>query len=179
MAKVLSPLLIALRQDAAFTDGDAVEELEFDFNLGQGQGVEVMRSEAVGILGTFQPAANSISTLQMSLHRRVGTLTAPTTPTDQLQAEIMHQVNWVGVSMDATTEGMMGFIKIGDDVIHYKDIVPGNAGRGLIVVSNLTVRIALAASAATAIWNGVGFRLWYRYVQLTTAEISEAFLARQ
>jgi len=181
MAKILSPVLKFVRVDASITDGDSNLELEVDFRLGPSVGIELFRTEAQGVLSSFVPTSvYASSLLQVSLHRRVGTLDSPLVATNTLQTEVMHyySLSVNGQDEAGTAGGSAGFvIEHGPKVINYKDIVP--KGGGLLLVGNLTVRVQMSASTPTTTFAGVGMVGWYRYVQLTAVEVAQAFFGRQ
>ncbi len=182
MAKILSPILKARIGVAAINDGAAVTELEMNFRIGQGQGVELIRSEAItgGLRTTTITAAMSSIVLNMSLHRRVGALEDPTAIGNTLASEILHYrvLEWVGKGGVAADGSGSGFHDMaGETVVNYREIT--DKGTGLFLASNLTFRGECIAYAGAATWDVVEFALWYRYVELTARELSESFMARQ
>jgi len=80
--KAISPWFIYRRVAASAQDGGSEQDLEIDFQIGQGQAVEIAHSELgvaqLVVAGTGAALQNT--SLMMSLHRRTGTLTDEVTP---------------------------------------------------------------------------------------------------
>jgi len=180
--KVLSPWFIYRRVLNSQQDGGAVQDLELDFQIGQGQAVEIATSE-LGVAEwnvTAIQAALVTAVLVMSLHRRTGTLTDELTPTptsDFTQSEVLQNLTLgFGGSSTAAAGGSFGMIKNGQELIDWQAIlkVP------LLIAANLTFRMQPSAAITGAItWNGAYCKLLYRYVQVSPQDLVQAFIARQ
>jgi len=178
-----SPWFIYRRVMTTILDGGAVQTLELDFQLGQGLGVEIAGSWLTPgeyrISGT-QDAIPIISSLQLSLHRRTGTLTNELTPaadSDFPQAEVLQGAQFGFVLVEtAAAGGGGGFFKTGQDFIQWTELL----GEPLLVVANLTLRAETSAAASgSQVWDGPAVVLLYRIIPVTDRDLARAFIARQ
>jgi len=180
--KVLSPWFIYRRVIVSLQDGGSETDLELNFQLGQGQAVEIATSElGVGEWNvTSIQAATVTATVGLSLHRRTGTLTDELTPAaegDFTQSEVLHNLLLgFGGQSTAAAGGAFGAIKNGPEIIDWQAILK----EPLLVAANLTFRATPSAAITGAItWNGLYAKVLYRYVQVTAADLVKAFIARQ
>lgn len=179
--KPISPWFMYRRTAVSIQDGAAVQDLEFDFNLGQNQAIEVA-SSMMGIGQTVLSAATTagpiIGQLAITLHRRTGTLTDVTTPsqdTDSPQDEVLQSFGqMVGYSDEAGGQAV-AMASTGRQFIDWKTML----GEHLLLVANVTMRVdPLAAITGTFTWNGIYTMLLYRYVTATAADLVRGFIAR-
>lgn len=163
-------------------DGGGDQELELDFQLGQGQAVEISGSWlGIGEWNvTATQAAIVTAVLGITLHRRTGTLTDELTPavtSDFTQSEVLQDlVLGFGGLNTAAAGGGFGMIKNGQEFIDWQALLQ----QPLLVAANLTMRITAPGAITGAItWNGVYTKLLYRYVRVSDADLVRAFIARQ
>lgn len=181
MAKILSPIFKARRTILSHQDGDADESVEIDFRLGQSQAIELFSSVAniadIVTVGA-DDAAFQNAMVELSLHRRVGTLVNPhpAAAIDELQYEILHLVQYSTVVAQVATESTwLQTLINGPQVVDYRAMF----GKPVILAGNLSVQAADRGAITGAVtWNHLGFELWYRYIQPTAKELNEAFFAR-
>ena len=180
--QAISPWFMYRRVISTLQDGGTVTELEINFNLGQGQAIEIAASwlgVAAWNIAAIQ-AVTLTSGLELSLHRRTGTLTDETTPSvdgDFTQAEVLQDafVGFGGAST-AAAGGAFGQILMGQPFINWSDIL----GEPLLIAANLTMRADPGGAITGAItYNGIYTKLLYRYVRVTDAQLVRAFISRQ
>lgn len=178
----ISPWFMYRRVLNSIQDGGGEQELEIDFQLGQGQAVEIAGSWlGVGEWNvTAIQAAIVTAALAISLHRRTGTLTDEMTPaasSDFTQSEVLQDLllGFGGLNTAAAGGGFSQIVN-GQPYINWRELL----GEPLLVAANLTVRMTAPGAITGAItWNGVYAKLLYRYVRVTDADLVRAFIARQ
>jgi len=180
----LSPWFIYRLVMASLNDGGAIEELEFDFNIGQGQAVEIATTElgCASLLSQVTEQAVATTSLHITLHRRTGTLSdelAPTTDSDFPQSEVLHNRQYnINTQDEAPLRGGSAISIVPDGPL----VIPWTQwlGEPLLVVANLTLRADPGGAVAGSIlYEGVYGKLLYRYVKPTNAQIATSFIARQ
>ena len=180
--KAISPWFIFRRVAASAQDGGAEQDLEIDFQIGQGQAVEIAHSElgVAQLVLTSTGAALQNTSLMMSLHRRTGTLTDEVTPapdSSYSQSEVLQGLFLTWGGNDPGAAGCsFGYSDQGQRQIDWRSLL----GEPLLVAANLTLRITIGtAISGAATWNGMYTKLLYRYVTATPQDLVKAFIARQ
>ncbi len=181
--KPISPWFMYRRAEGSINDGDTPTELEFDFNIGQEQAIEIT-SSWMGVTETSYtpaPAAVQIANLSVSLHRRTGTLQdiGVAVDLDDTQSEVLQQAIFkFAAQNEAATRGgsAAAFVVEGAPFINWQDLLK----EPLLVAANVTARFdPLGGVTGLVNWQGVYVALLYRYVKVTPADLVRAFIARQ
>jgi len=181
MAKPLSPIRIARIRRTSVVNSEETQEL--DFALGLRQGVEIFAVE-FGIRGfTHVPVNDSLDfdSFHMALHAETGGLEGgiDAFPADnfilnsEIIAETTLQVTSFTSSVPSTSPDVINAFWMQPLVWNYIEIF----GRALTLAQNLTFR-AITSNAVFNV-NGPQATIYYRYVELTTAELAEQFALRR
>lgn len=181
MARTLSPIFIGRRTVLSHQDGDADETAEIDFRLGQGQAIELFTTQLhvpdVVPVGT-DSAAFQTGLLEVTLHRRVGTLVniSPAAAVDELQYEVLHHRSWRSTMAQVAAESTQySQIIDGPAVVDHRD----GKGNGLLLAGNMTLQVSdRGALTGSMTWNHPGVYFKYRYVLPTDKELTQAFFGR-
>jgi len=185
MPTVMSPIYRARSFDVSIAS-DNTEVLDFSFRLGLEQGIQLYQS-AFTVGGDI--SLNGESTvdnwraayLQMSLHRRMGTLVDPFPDTGvaTLQSEVLHDVTLH--YEQSYYQGLTGGTNRGWDTSitgsltqNYIEILGGP----LVLAGDLSIQMTAFAVNGAMTFNGAGCSIFYRYVKLTPKEMQYAYFGR-
>jgi len=170
------PLRIARARRTSFQNSE--ETFEIDFSLGRNQGIELYKvhfgiREAVTV-PTTAPLTGQVF---MSLHVETGGLEGAIDafPTDDviLNSEIIAQVVLQIASGDtAQIEGALSQEWLTPKEFNYFR----DTGEALVLAQNLTFRAVTSESTLTV--NGGQVTLWYKFVDLSDAELGRLFAVR-
>lgn len=176
MVRVLSPMRIARVRRTSVQA--ATETDEIDFALGLNQGIQVFAVE----FGLFTPVvlggdpANN-ETVTLSLHAETGGLEGGISsfPSDNfiLNSEILAEaVYWTRAYDNATQASYPSGTWLTPTAWDFKSIL----GEPLLFAQNLTYRVIASTNMTVA---GAQATVFYKYVELTNAELGAQFALRR
>lgn len=178
MAKVLSGFRICRARRTSFSN--VVETQEIDFALALGMGLEVHAVEFGVASSIFIPSSNDgieYSRMHLSLHVETGALEGAIDafPADNfiLNSEIIAETTLLHTaftsSVPATSPDVDNATWLQPMSWNFNQLLGGP----LVVAQNLTFRGICAQSTHTVL--GAQVSIYYRYVQLSTAELAKLF----
>lgn len=176
----LSPIRVARSRRTSVTNVEETQEI--DFSLGLRQGIELYAAEFAALEFISSPAGTAMEHEfgLMELHARIGALEGglDAFPADDtiLNSSIIAQANiYSDLQDEAATRGgsAAAFSWLSERSWNYKALL----GDPLLLATNLTFRAI--TKAATAVINGAQVSLWYRYVELSNAELAAQFSLRR
>jgi len=181
MVKALSPIRIARSRRTSFQNTEEVQEI--DFNLGIRQGIEIYAIE-FGIRGyVIVPGNDAIvhANAHLSVHVESGALEGAIDafPADnfilnsEIIAETTLQVDGFTSSVPSTSPDNNHSFWLQPLSWNYLAIF----GKPMTIAQNVQTRGVTSAAALTI--NGAQVTFFYRYVELSEAELAEQFVLRR